>query len=149
MQVVRAQFAFAGGENIFDFAGADDGVHFGNLLANFVAVALDQASGDDQLLRAAEFLVFGHFEDGVHGFLLRGRDEAAGVDDEDVGFAGARRDFVAGARENAHHHLAIHEVLRASQADESDFRHSVRSFGCCGTHDSSTRAGAHVSERRA
>ena len=118
-----AQLAFAGCENFFDFAGADDRVHFRDLFADVVAVAFDHASGDDQFLRAAEFFVFGHFQDGVHGFFLRGLDEAAGVDDQHVGFAGAGREFVAGARKNAHHHLAIHEVLRASQADESDFRH--------------------------
>ena len=77
-------------------------------------------------LRAAEFFVFGHFENGVHRFLLRRLDEAAGVDDQDVGIVGARREFVAVARENAHHHLAIHEVFGASQADESDFRHGRR-----------------------
>ena len=116
-----------GRQNSFDFACSDDRVHFRNLLANLVAVALDQASGDDQFFRAAEFLVLGHLQDRVDRFFLRGRDEAAGVDDQDVGFVGARREFVAVARENAHHHLAIDEVLRASQADKSDFRHtSVR-----------------------
>ncbi len=133
------KFAFAGFEDFFDFAGADHGVHFGNLLADFVAVALDHASGDDQFLRAAEFLVLGHFEDGLHGFLLRRRDEAARVDDEHVGVARARRDFVACARENAHHHLAIDEVLRASQAHESDLRHlSALPLGTSQTHNSST-----------
>ena len=44
------ELAFAGCEDFLDFAGADDGVHFGNLLADFVAVALDHAAGDDQFL---------------------------------------------------------------------------------------------------
>jgi len=35
-------------ENGFDLAGADHGVHLGNVLLNLVAVALDQAAGDDQ-----------------------------------------------------------------------------------------------------
>ena len=59
---IRAETAFAHFENFLDFAGADHGVHFGNLLADFVAIAFDHASGDDQFLCAAEFLVFGHFE---------------------------------------------------------------------------------------
>ena len=115
-------------ENLLDFARADHGVDFRNLLANLIAVALDHAARDDQLLRAAEFLVLGHFENRLHRFLLRGRDEAARIDDEDVRFVRARRDFVARARENAHHHLAIDEVLRASQAYESDLRHLSASF---------------------
>ncbi len=118
------QFAFARGKNFLDFAGADDGVYFRNLLADFAAVALGQASGDDQSLGAAEFLVFGHFQNGVDGFLLRRLDEAARIDDKDVRLARTRRDFVSRARENTHHHLAIHEVFRASEADESDFGHS-------------------------
>ena len=81
--------------DVLDIAGADDGVHFGNLLADLVAEALHQASGDDQPLRAAELLVLGHLQDRVHRFLLRGLDEAAGVDDEHVGVAGARRQLVA------------------------------------------------------
>jgi len=47
-----------------------------------------------------EFLVFRHFQDGIHRFLLSRGDEAAGVDDQNVGFAGAWRDCVARPREN-------------------------------------------------
>ncbi len=119
----RGNVAFARGQNSFDFACADHRVDFRNLLANFVAVALDHAAGHDQLLRAAEFLVLGHLQDRIHRFLLRGRDEAAGVDHKHVGFARPWRDFIARARKNTHHHLAVDEVLRASQAYESDLRH--------------------------
>ena len=91
-----------------------------------VAVALHQASGDDQFFGRAEFLVFGHFQNRVDRFLLRRLDEAARVDDEDFGFFGARREFVAVARENAHHHLAIHEVFRATQRNESDLGHGAK-----------------------
>ena len=52
-----------------------------------------------------------------------GFDEAAGVHHEHVGIVGARREFVAAARQNAHHDLAIDEVFRAAQTDESDLRH--------------------------
>src|SRR6202034_4602881 len=45
--IVVAQTAFAGFENFFDFAGADHGVHFGNWLANFVAIAFHHASSDN------------------------------------------------------------------------------------------------------
>ena len=132
------RLAVDGLNDVFDLAGADDRVHFGNLLANLVAKALDQAAGDDQALRAAEFLVFGHLQDGVDGFLLRRLDEAAGIDDEHVGFVGARRQFVAVARQNAHHDLAIDEVLGTAQAEESNLgecRQARRSV----CSDSSTR----------
>jgi hypothetical protein len=82
----------AGGfEDGFEFAGADDGVDFGDVGADLVAVALDEAAGDDEALGAAAVgdLVLHHLEDGVDGLLLGGVDEGAGVDDEDVGVFGA------------------------------------------------------------
>jgi hypothetical protein len=112
-----------GFNDALDFAGADDRVDFGNLLENLVAIAFDQASSNDQFFGRAEFFVFGHFQNGVDGFFLRGFDEAAGVDDQDVGFVGARGQFVAVMRQKAHHHLAIDEVFVAAQTDESDLRH--------------------------
>ncbi len=127
-----AEVAAARRQDLLDFAGADHGVDFGNLRANLFAVTFGQAAGDDEFLGAAEFLVLGHFEDGFDRFLLRRGDEAAGVDDEDVGFIGPPRDFVAGARQNAHHHLAVDEVLGAAQADKSGFRGRRAVFCFCG-----------------
>jgi hypothetical protein len=100
-----------GGEDGFQFAGADYGVHFGNALADFVAVALDQAAGDDQLFCRARGFVAGHFEDGVDGLLLGGVDEGAGVDDEDFGFLGMGGQPRAGVVQHAHHHLGVNEVF--------------------------------------
>ena len=53
----------------------------GMFLHDFVAVALDQASGDDEFLGRAGGFEAGHLEDGVDGLLLGGVDEAAGIDD--------------------------------------------------------------------
>ncbi len=108
------QIALDGLEDAFELARADDRVHLWYLLADRVAIALHQAAGHDQAARPAKFLVLGHFEDGVDRLLLGGFDKAAGVDDDDVSFVGARRDLISLARENAHHHLAIHEVFRAA-----------------------------------
>jgi hypothetical protein len=83
----------AGGfEDGFELAGADYGVDFGDVLLDLVAVALDEAAGDDEALGFAAVgdLVLHHLEDGVDGLLLGGVDEAAGVDDEDFGVFGAR-----------------------------------------------------------
>jgi hypothetical protein len=52
----------AGGfEDGIEFAGADYGVDFWNALADFVAVALDKAAGDDEFFCRAGGLVAGHF----------------------------------------------------------------------------------------
>src|SRR5262249_40587264 len=78
-------FALDGFKDAFDFASADDGVDFRNLLEDLIAIASDKASGDDEAFGCPEFLVFGHFKDGVDGFFLCRLDKAAGVDDQDFG----------------------------------------------------------------
>ena len=101
-------------ENGFDLAGADDGVHLGNVLPNLVAVALDQAAGDDQLFGRAGGFVAGHLQNRIDRLLLGRVDEAAGVDDEDFGLFGMGGQAGASARQQAHHHLGIDEVFRAA-----------------------------------
>ena len=112
-----------GGEDGFELAGADDGVDFGDVGDDFVAVALDEAAGDDELAGAAAGgdLVLRHFEDGVDGLLLGGVDEAAGVDDDDVGVFGVGGERGAAVVEQAHHDLGVDEVFGAAEGDEADF----------------------------
>ena len=114
------------GENIFQLAGAYNGVDFGNIFADLVAEALDKAPGDDELLRLASGLVRGHFEDRVDRLLLGAFDERAGVDDDHVGVFGAASEFGAGAGEQAHHDFAVDKVFGAAQADEA---HLLGAFG--------------------
>ena len=105
----------AGGfEDGFELAGADYGVDFWDALPDFVAVALDEAAGDDELAGRAGGFVAGHLEDGVDRLLLGGVDEAAGVDDEDLGLFGMGGEARAGAVEQAHHHLGVDEVFGAA-----------------------------------
>ncbi len=78
-----------GRQNALQFARAYDRVHFRNILANFVAIALDQAARHDQLARPAIGLVPRHFQNRVHRFLLGAIDKGAGVDHDDVGIFGA------------------------------------------------------------
>ena len=107
-------------QNLFQFTRAHDRVHFRNILANVVAKAFDQASGDDQFAGAAIGLVARHLQNGVHGFLLRAGDERTGVDHDDIGIFGARNQLGSGLRQHAHHDFAIHQILGAAQADEAD-----------------------------
>ena len=113
-----------GGEDGFEFAGADYGVYFGDVLLDFVAVALDEAAGYDDALGfssvgSADF-VLDHLEDGVDGLLLGGVDEAAGVDDDDLGVFGARGELGSVVVEQAHHDFGVDEVFGAAEGDEAD-----------------------------
>ncbi len=118
-----------GGQNVFQFSGSDDRIDFGNILANLIAEALDEASGDHQFLGLARSFVAGHFEDGVHRLLLRALDERAGVDHDHVGVFGAAGEFGAGTGQKAHHDFAVDEILGAAQTDEA---HLLRAFAGVG-----------------
>ncbi len=111
-----------GCEDRFQLAGADDGVDFRNVLPDFVAVALDQAAGDDEFLRRAGGLVAGHLEDGVDRLLLGGVDKLAGIDDEDLGLFGMCGEARAGAVEQAHHDLGVDEVFGAAERNKAHGR---------------------------
>ena len=117
-----------GGEDAFKLASADDRVDLGDVFLDFVAVALDEASGNDELLGFAVRLKTGHLEDGVDRFLLGRVDEGAGVDDQDVGGRWIVGDPRAGVVEQAHHDFAVDEVFGAAEAHESD----AQGFICCG-----------------
>ena len=110
-----------GGQDGFEFSGADYGVYFGDVFLNFVAVALDEAAGYDDALgfAAVLLLVLDHLEDGVDGLLLGGVDEAAGVDDDDLGVFGAGGELGSVVVEEAHHDLGVDEVFGAAEGDEA------------------------------
>ena len=121
----HAKIAFHRLHDAFDFTGADDRVHFRHLLQNLRAKPFDQAARYNQFFCRAEFLVLRHFQYGVHGLFLRRLNKTARIHDQYFGFIRPRRQFISFARKNTHHHLAVHEVLRASQADKSDLSHRL------------------------
>ena len=88
---VRSGLFCASLQHAFQLIRADHVIDFRDLLLNLLPVALHQASGHHQFLGGAEFLVLGHFQNGVDGFLLGGFDEGASIDDDDVSLVGARR----------------------------------------------------------
>ena len=55
------------------------------------------------------------------GFLFGLVDEGAGVDDDHVGVVGVGGDLVPRVAREAEHHLAVDEVLRATEGDKADF----------------------------
>ena len=104
----------------FDLAGAQHGIDLGDLFPELVSVAFDQAARDDQPTRAARAFVLSGFENCVDRFLLGRFDEAACVYNQRLGLFRSLCEFVPASLQEAHHDLAIHEVLGASEADEAD-----------------------------
>ncbi len=74
-------------------------------------------------------------EDGVDGFLLRGVDEGAGIDDEDIGFVGIGGDVHAAAGGVAEHDLGIDEVLGAAEGDHADLHGRAVGLGAWKSFD--------------
>ena len=74
------------------------------------------AAGDDDLA------VLGHrLADGAQRFLLGAVEEAAGVDDDDVGAVMLARQLIALGAQPRDNALGIHQRLGASQRDKADF----------------------------
>ena len=123
---------------VHEVAGADKDVHLGDALPQRRPKALGEASGHDEPARAARLLVAGEVEDRVDRLLLRLVDKGAGVDHQHVGLGGIHHQSMPVAHEQALHHLAVDEVLRAAEREEVDplaggdrgarFRHQSRIF---------------------
>ena len=107
------------GQDLFQFACAHHGIHFRDALLDLIAIAFDQAPGDDQLAGAPARLELGHFEDGIDGLLLGFVDERAGVDDQDVSGFRLIGDLRPRAVEEPHHDFRVDEIFGAAQADEA------------------------------
>jgi hypothetical protein len=95
---------------------AGDGKHGGVGLLDEIFLGTE-AAGDDHLAVLGERLA-----DRVERFLLRGVDEAAGVDDDEVGAAVRLRGLVAFGAQLGEDALGIDERLRTAERDETDFR---------------------------
>src|SRR6266700_4061441 len=66
-----------------------------------------------------------HLENVADRFFLRRIDERAGVDDHNVGFFRLGNHLHAGLMEMTDHDLAIDEILRATEGNETDGNHDV------------------------
>jgi hypothetical protein len=78
--------------------------------------ALAEATGDDDLAILCQRLA-----DRIERFLYGSVDETAGVDDDDIGGAVARHDFVAFHAQLGEDAFGVHERLGAAEAHEADF----------------------------
>ena len=101
-----------------DLVGADELIDLGHLRRQLFRVALRQTAGDHQPLAAPRLLVLGHLENGVDRLLLGLADEAAGVDDDDLGGLGRRDQLVSRIGRVSEHDLGVDAIFRAAKGDE-------------------------------
>ena len=74
----------------------DEQVDFREVFGQFRAVALHQAAGHHQAHFRPGFLQAGQVQDGIHRLFTGRLDEAAGVDQEEIGGGRLPGDFPAG-----------------------------------------------------
>ena len=86
-------------------------------------VALDHAADCDDSTAHAARLVLTRLDQRVERLLFRGVDEAAGVDDDDVGVGHVGGVFGAAVGELGDVPLAVDGVLVAAEGDDGDFEH--------------------------
>ena len=84
------------------------------------AVALHQAAGHHQAHLRPALLQAGQIQDGVHRLLTGRLDEAAGIDQQEIGGGRLPGDLPARPGEAPQHDFRVHQVLGAAQGDGKD-----------------------------
>ena len=108
------------GHEVVQIREAEEEIDLGNLRLQLLLVALHQASRGYDRFHAALGLELGGAEDRVDRFLLRGVDEAAGVDEDDVGIREVLGDDRAVAHQLAHQPLRVDRRLVAAERDDAE-----------------------------
>ena len=102
-------------------ADGDDGSRFRDLGFQVIEVAFRKAADNHDFRPVRK-----HLENRVDRFFLGGFDEAARVDDDEIGVAWVAYEGESVAREHRENHLAVDEVLGAAEAHEPDADHAAR-----------------------
>ena len=82
-------------------------------------ITLRHAASNDELLvlLTGGGLAIAHLVDGLEGFVLRGVDERAGINDHHIGIGGISGHGHASLREVPDHDFGIDQVLGATKGD--------------------------------
>jgi hypothetical protein len=103
--------ALAQSNNLIDFVGPDNRIHFRHVGQNVLSIPFHQTSGYDQLFSLTSPFMLRHLQDGVHRLLLGQIDKTAGVDDDNVRVFRLMGQFVAALNQFTHHYFRVHQIL--------------------------------------
>src|SRR5690554_6207066 len=95
-------------------------VDLGEFLRELLGIALGEAARDDEPLALSLLFILRHLEDRIDRLFFGGPDEAAGVDDDDLGLLGRGDEAIALIIAHTKHHLGVDAILRAAERDEVD-----------------------------
>lgn len=134
------------GNQLVHLGGAEEEIDLGEMIEELLLVTLDHAPDGHHGLTRPVFLETSRLDQRIDGLFLRGIDEAAGIDDDDL----RRREVADGlgapsdeARKVA---LAIDSVLVAAQSDEADSHSEKLVARGTGLNDSRSRLLAIIAE---
>ena len=103
-----------------DFVASEDAyqlINPGALFQKELFLAFDHAAGDDDSAELAVLFELLHLADDGEGFLPGGREESAGVDDNEVGPLWLGKKRVALQIQKPEHPFAVHKVLWTAERD--------------------------------
>src|SRR3954464_8783827 len=103
-------------------------------------MSLHQAPCDDHALALARLLQLHRVANLLERFILGRLEKSASVDDDRVRLRSIRRDGQTILRKEPEHPLAVHEVLRTTEADKG---HGLNKSLCFGHRRSRSRGPAH------
>ncbi len=106
------------GDEMMELRKAEKQIDLRNLLLQFLLVSLNETTDRDDRLHAA-LLQFRGFEHRVDRFLLRRVDEAAGIDEDDVGRLELGRDDGAVPDQLADEPLRVHGRFVTAEGDDA------------------------------
>src|ERR1043166_100914 len=119
----RVRFWIADLQNIVDLTGADEGVNLRHLSFQFIAISLNQTTGNNQPPGLSFCFQARCFENCFNRFLLGRLNKTTCVNHNGIGLLSVRRDLIAFLLQLSHHHFAVYQILGTTQTNESNLLH--------------------------
>ena len=129
MFLARVFFAADGFYDMLAIEDTDEAVDSGFIGEQLGLVTLHETAGNDYALALAVLLHLNGIADFGHRFGLRRLQKATGIDDDGVSVGCVVRDCQPVHCEQPEHPLAVDEVLRTTETDESDSLNLFRTLG--------------------
>jgi hypothetical protein len=109
---------FDGRDDLIVIPDAQPDVDFGKTFFQGRFFFFHVTPGDDDTGGSPPGLGRDHFPDTLVGFVPGRPDEAAGVENDDVGLGGVRDDFIPGYEKMAGHHFTVDQVFRTAEIND-------------------------------
>ena len=97
---------------------AKDRVYLRDLIKDLLLVTLCQASGHDQSLQPALFLILRHLQNGLDTFFFCVMDKTTGIDDDHIRFLLIIHHLISFFCKKPQHHFRIYQIFVAAKRNK-------------------------------